>query len=34
MHWVRAWDADPFFKDAPVMKRGCRTIYLARKNGD
>jgi SAM-dependent methyltransferase len=28
--WVRAWDAAPFFKDNPVVRRGCRTIYLVR----
>jgi SAM-dependent methyltransferase len=28
---VRAWDSSPFFKDAPHIKRGCRTHYLARK---
>jgi SAM-dependent methyltransferase len=27
---VRAWDAAPFFK-SPVVKPGCRTLYLARK---
>jgi SAM-dependent methyltransferase len=29
----RAWDAAPFFKDNPVVGRGCRTFYLARKAG-
>ncbi len=28
---VHAWDAAPFFKDDPVVKPGCRSIYLARK---
>jgi SAM-dependent methyltransferase len=28
---VRAWDAASFFRDDPFIKRGCRTIYLARK---
>jgi len=29
---VRAWDAAPFFKNNPMIVRGCRTIYLARKS--
>jgi hypothetical protein len=28
---VRAWDATPFFKDNPLIRPGCRTVYLARK---
>jgi hypothetical protein len=28
---LRAWDAAPFFKDNPLVLRGCRTVYLARK---
>lgn len=29
---VRAWDAAPFFgKDNPIIRPGCRTVYLARK---
>jgi SAM-dependent methyltransferase len=28
---LRAWDAAPFFKDNPMIVRGCRTVYLARK---
>ena len=31
---VRAWDAAPFFKDDPFVRRGCRTVYLARKARD
>ncbi len=30
---VRAWDAGPFFKNDPVVRAGCRTVYLARKAG-
>jgi len=30
---VRAWDAAPFFKGNPLIRRGCRTVYLARKSG-
>lgn len=30
---VRAWDAAPFFKDNPIVRRGCRTIYLVRMRG-
>ena len=29
---LRAWDAAPFFKDNPVIRPGCRTVYLARKS--
>jgi len=29
---VRAWDAAPFFNDNPIVRRGCRTIYLARNS--
>ncbi len=29
---VRAWDAAPFFKDDPLIRPGCRTVYLARKS--
>jgi SAM-dependent methyltransferase len=29
---VRAWDATPFFKNNPLIRRGCRTVYLARKS--
>ncbi len=28
---IRSWDWTPFLKDNPVIKRGCRTHYLARK---
>lgn len=28
---VHAFDAAPFFKNNPMMVRGCRTIFLARK---
>jgi SAM-dependent methyltransferase len=28
---VRTWDATPFFKNNPLINRGCRTVYLARK---
>lgn len=28
---VRAWDAAPFFRADPLIQRGCRTVYLARK---
>jgi SAM-dependent methyltransferase len=28
---LRAWDAAPFFKSNPMIVRGCRTLYLARK---
>jgi len=28
---LRAWDAAPFFKDDPLIRPGCRTVYLARK---
>ncbi len=28
---VRAWDSTPFFKSNPLIRPGCRTIYLARK---
>ena len=30
---IRAWDATPFFGSDPYIFRGCRTIYLARRNG-
>ena len=30
-HQVRAYDAAPFFKENPLIGRGCRTVYLARK---
>ena len=29
---LRAWDATPFFKDNPVIRPACRTVYLARKS--
>lgn len=29
--WIRAWDGAPFFKGNPLIRRGCRTVYLARK---
>jgi SAM-dependent methyltransferase len=29
---IRAWDATPFFKNDPKIRRGCRTFYLARKS--
>lgn len=29
---VRAWDAAPFFRENPIVTRGCRTIYLARNS--
>lgn len=28
---VRAWDGAPFFRDNPLIRPGCRTVYLARK---
>ena len=28
---VRGWDAAPFFKNNPLIRLGCRTVYLARK---
>ncbi|MBK5294886.1 MAG: class I SAM-dependent methyltransferase [Acidobacteriia bacterium] len=28
---LRAWDATPFFKDSPLIRPGCRTVYLAHK---
>lgn len=28
---VRGWDATPFFEDNPMIRPGCRTVYLARK---
>lgn len=28
---LRAWDATPFFKENPLVRPGCRTVYLARK---
>ena len=30
--WLRAWDGAPFFKDNPLIRPGCRTVYLARKS--
>jgi SAM-dependent methyltransferase len=29
---IRAFDAAPFFQSVPGMRRGCRTLYLARKS--
>ncbi len=29
---LRGWDAAPFFKNNPLIGRGCRTIYLAHKS--
>ncbi len=29
---LRAWDATPFFKNNPVIRPGCRTVYLARRS--
>ena len=29
---VRAWDATPFFEHNPLIRPGCRTVYLARKS--
>jgi hypothetical protein len=29
---VRAWDSAPFFENSPLIRRGCRTVYLARKS--
>lgn len=29
---LRAWDSTPFFKGNPMIRPGCRTIYLARKS--
>jgi SAM-dependent methyltransferase len=29
---LRAWDEAPFFKDSPLVRPGCRTVYLARKS--
>ncbi len=29
---LRAWDAAGFFGDDPMIRRGCRTVYLARKS--
>ena len=29
---LRAWDEAPFFKDNPLVRPGCRTVYLARKS--
>ena len=29
---LRAWDATPFFKNDPLVRPGCRTVYLARKS--
>jgi SAM-dependent methyltransferase len=28
---VRAWDSAPFFKNNPLIRPGCRTVYLAHK---
>lgn len=28
---IRGWDATPFFEGNPIMRPGCRTLYLARK---
>ncbi len=28
---VRTWDAAPFFPDNPLVLRGCRALFLARK---
>lgn len=28
---LRAWDAAPFFKENPLVRPGCRTVFLARK---
>jgi SAM-dependent methyltransferase len=28
---VRAWDAAPFFKENPLIRPGCRTVYLAQR---
>ncbi len=30
---IREWDAAPFFKGEPLITRGCRSFYLARKVG-
>jgi SAM-dependent methyltransferase len=29
---IRAWDAKPFYRNNPLLTRGCHTIYLARKS--
>ena len=29
---LRVWDATPFFKRNPLIRPGCRTVYLARKS--
>ena len=29
---LRAWDATPFFTNNPLIRPGCRTVYLARKS--
>jgi SAM-dependent methyltransferase len=29
---LRAWDATPFFKGDPLIRPGCRTVYLAHKS--
>jgi SAM-dependent methyltransferase len=29
---LRAWDAAPFFVNDPLIRPGCRTVYLARKS--
>jgi len=31
---VRRWDGAPFFKSNPLIRQGCRTLYLARKSVD
>jgi SAM-dependent methyltransferase len=28
---IREWDEAPFWKNNPMIKRGCRSVYLARK---
>jgi SAM-dependent methyltransferase len=28
---VRLWDCAPFFRNNPLIRPGCRTVYLARK---
>ena len=29
---LRAWDAAPFFKNSPLIRPGCRTVYLTRRS--